>query len=67
MNDFEIKNTLKSLLCDWCNSSMSLGDQSKKTVCMTCHHLLLGAGVSDKEIFFSEDSNLKRRRLDTIY
>jgi RNase P subunit RPR2 len=67
MNDLETKNTLKSLLCDWCNSPMPPGNQSKNSVCSTCHHLLLGAGVSDKEIFLSEDLKSKRKRLDTIY
>ena len=41
--------------CYWCGKSYDSPTKQIRTVCHACHQLLLGAGLTDKEIFLHKN------------
>jgi hypothetical protein len=49
-NEEPLSNPL-DLVCYWCNKPIPSSIQLKTAICPNCYKLMLGAGISDAEIF----------------
>lgn len=51
MNEKSQKIVILQKICDWCGKLLPLSHESKNIVCSNCYRLLLGAGISNADIF----------------
>lgn len=54
----------KVVLCVWCGIPLGSANHVRESVCIRCFKLLMGANLSDEEIFSSKDT---KRKLSTSY